>query len=154
MLHTLEKIKNEHDNFLKWVETLKGISNKTWSNPYSEGKWSPSEIIAHLMFWDRFLLNLSIIDVQPGDNLPNFPPVQEENERAAKYARETKSKDQLIDEFLNVRKEFVHLINELNEDQLYIPFKVGNHDYTVISLLEDFQGHDKHHQVQIQSVTK
>lgn len=152
MTHTLEQIKQEHESFLKWVNNLKTISNNTWSSPYTDGKWSPSEIIAHLLFWDRFMLSLSIIDVQPGDCLPDFPPIQEENERAAKYAREIESKEQLIEEFIETRKNFLSQINELNEDQLNIPFKVGNHSYTVLSLLEDFQGHDLHHKQQIQSV--
>ncbi|KAA0548143.1 DinB family protein [Bacillus sp. BGMRC 2118] len=152
MQHSFEEIIKEHESYLKWVETLKNSSIETWSSPYSAGKWSPSEIIAHLLFWDRFLLNLSIIDVQPGDHLPGFPPVEEENEKAAKYARESVSQGTLIDEFLTVRKEFITMIHALNEDQLNIAFKIGNHEYTVISLLEDFQSHDRHHQLQIQSV--
>src|SRR5690606_30653208 len=38
-----------------FVQSLKGIPERWWLMPIAEGKWSPGEIIAHLIEWDRFL---------------------------------------------------------------------------------------------------
>jgi hypothetical protein len=151
LLDTLEKIKEEHLQFLIWVKSIEDMPDKKWRAPYATGKWSPSEIVAHLLFWDRFLLSLTIPAVNDGDMLPPFPPVEEENQKAAIYAG-SKSKKDLIEEFIQVRNEYTKQLDSLNEEMLSISFKVGEHSFTILSLIEDFQGHDFHHQKQIQAV--
>ncbi|MFD1735601.1 DinB family protein [Bacillus salitolerans] len=152
MIDSHEQVMKEQASFVNWVKSLSKMSNEQWFMPYSEGKWSSSEIISHLLSWDQFLISLNIMKIQEGDVLPSFPPIQEVNEKAAHYAREIVSKDELIHQFVETRKRYMNQLSTIGEEDYSRSFKIGTFEFTILSLIEDFQGHDHHHQKQIQLV--
>jgi hypothetical protein len=48
-----------------FVHSLKYIPEECWLMPISDGKWSPAEIIAHLVEWYWFLLTGGWISLNP-----------------------------------------------------------------------------------------
>ncbi|MEI0739870.1 maleylpyruvate isomerase N-terminal domain-containing protein [Paenibacillus sp. JTLBN-2024] len=41
---------------IRFAESLERLSEEQWAGPIAEGKWSPRDIISHMMLWDRYFL--------------------------------------------------------------------------------------------------
>lgn len=52
-----ENLINNLKHYADWLEILEEIEDEKWITPIAEGKWSVSEIVSHIMFWDQHILS-------------------------------------------------------------------------------------------------
>jgi hypothetical protein len=148
------EIRDHYVNFQEWLESLNELDDQAWFAPIAEGKWSTAAIISHLLFWDRYSFKERFPVFQQDAQLERFPNFQEVNDGAKEYAHSGVSKKQLIQEIVNEREQYFHLIEKFGDDGLDIPFSIGDHQLTVGEYFIDFIGHDLHHQKQINEAIK
>ncbi|MGM0635660.1 MAG: DinB family protein [Bacteroidota bacterium] len=115
---------------------------------YEEGKWTPKEILQHLVDTERIFayraLRVARFDTT---DLPGF----DENKYVATSIANLKSLDQLLDEFISVRKASIGLYKGFNEEML---LQIGQADQSPISVRAIafiLIGHSIHHQNVIKS---
>jgi uncharacterized damage-inducible protein DinB len=148
-MRTIEEMKNHYKNFDSWVLSLKQLLHGEWLQPIDEGKWSSAEIISHIIAWDRFTLDQRLEKFMGNDVLDPFPDFQSVNDRAAEYAKSGVTKNEMIDEFIEVRSALVEGFLKFEGAVHQFHFKIGKHPFTIASYMEDFIGHDLHHKAQI-----
>ncbi|MDP4169888.1 MAG: DinB family protein, partial [Bacillota bacterium] len=107
-------------------------------------------VVTHLLFWDRYSFSERFPFFQEGASLTPFPDFQKVNDEAANYAHSGISKNEIINELLIVREQYIKLLNELTEEQLEISFTIGSHLLTIRDYFKDFVEHDLHHKQQIE----
>ncbi|WP_462409793.1 DinB family protein [Neobacillus sp. Marseille-QA0830] len=141
-------------NIIPFLEEIKERENdQAFFQPISEGKWSTAAIVAHLLYWDQYILNTRLPSMITMDVLPSgHIDVQAMNHVAETYAHSGIGKSELIDSFLTNRKK---LLDELNRVNLQKAFTIGSHQLTIESYILDMAEHDLHHINQIKdSYTK
>jgi uncharacterized damage-inducible protein DinB len=148
-MRTIEEMKNHYKNFDSWVVSLKQLLHEEWLQPIDEGKWSSAEIISHIIAWDRFTLDQRLGKLMGNDVLDPFPDFQSVNDRAAEYAKSGVTKNEMIDEYIEVRSALVEGFLKFEGAVHRFHFKIGKHPFTIASYMEDFIGHDLHHKAQI-----
>lgn len=119
-------------------------------SPISEGKWSSAAIVAHLLLWDQYIQNSRLPFMLAGDTLATGQvDVQAINNDAQNFAHSGISKEELIDQFINNRK---NLLEELEKVDLHTVFTIGEHSLTLEKYLVGMVEHDEHHMKQIKDV--
>ncbi len=153
-------MKNEvidsYASYLEWLERFDDWNEEQWVHPISEGKWAAREIVSHIMFWDRYLLETSIEQAMNQKDL-SFPDFEPFNQEAAEYARSGMNKAQLLDEAKKSRKKVIDRLLELPDDVLLCHLTSNGVDkcphtgepYSLLYIISDFCWHDRHHQKQI-----
>ncbi len=142
--------------YTSWLKTLKDIEEKVWTAPISEGKWSISEIIAHIMNWDHYLLTEILPAVKKGEGM-NFPEFDSFNKTASEYARSSVSQINLIEEAINMRESLVSEILKMSNEKINKPLPCNGlshcphtgEPYSLNYLIKEFIEHDTHHKQQI-----
>lgn len=146
-----EELLDHHDYFISWLKELNHIEEDKWYAPMEEGKWSIGANVSHIMKWDRYSVeHILLPDLQDGAVLPPFPEFEEFNRKAAAYAQGERTQGHLLAESVEARRSIRAYIDSLTEEELDLSFEVGDHLYTLREFFEDFMGHDKHHQNQIE----
>lgn len=145
----LSEIINHYEMFSKWLESLKKINDEQWKGAIAEGKWSVAAVVGHILLWDQYSLKERFPYFKEGAKLSSFPDFQKINDQAVEYANKQVSKDELIDELLAVRKQFLSLLDQMSEDILNTAFSIGDHELTMKAYFLDFVDHDLHHQEQV-----
>jgi uncharacterized damage-inducible protein DinB len=148
----LEEIKEHYAKFDGWIESLRNLNESEWHSPLAEGKWTVAAVVSHLLFWDKYSLEERFPRFKEGAILPSYPDFQLVNDRASEYAAKTASKDRILDELLDVRKEFHSNLGQMDHDRLAVSFKISDHQLTIGTYFADFIWHDLHHQKQIDAV--
>ncbi|MFC7366704.1 MULTISPECIES: DinB family protein [Bhargavaea] len=149
------KIIHEFGAYSNWLEKIKTIDSLVLMKPIAEGKWSPGEIIAHILKWDEHLNSSVIPDVLEGEGM-EFPEFGTFNRRAADYAR-TIMPEELILEARDARNRLVSRLLQLPQEVLVRPVPSNGETrcphtgspYTLIYIIGDFIYHDHHHQKQV-----
>ncbi|WP_349409770.1 DinB family protein [Pseudalkalibacillus sp. SCS-8] len=136
--------------FSQWVQSLESLSDDEWFQPLRHGKWSVSEIIAHLTYWDRYFLKERYPKMKAGAKLPRAIDVDVMNQRASLYAKSGVKKDDLIKEFLETRDLIVKAINARSEEDMDTVFFNRGHEETLRDYLINLCEHDRHHKLQIE----
>jgi hypothetical protein len=133
------------------LEDFKHMENDTiFFSPIDEGKWSSAAIVAHLFFWDEYILRTRLPLMVMLDTLPSSQvDVNAMNKDAETFAHSDISKIELIEQFINNRKQ---LIEELEKVDLQKVFKIGDRDFTIEKYLLGLIEHDNHHLEQIEAV--
>ncbi|MHC0038624.1 DinB family protein [Pseudoneobacillus sp. C159] len=150
----LIEIRQHHNSFNEWLESLLSVDDQIWYAPLSAGKWSTAAVISHILYWDRYSLGQHFPYFRQGATLDGFPDFQQVNNEAAAYAHNGVTKEQLLEEILAVREKYSKVIDRLREEDLEISFSIGGHTLTICDYFKDFIGHDLHHQKQIVEVLK
>lgn len=132
-----------------WLQSLSSVGSNCWLEPMQEGKWSMAEVIAHLLYWDRYVREQRIPFFLEGAKLPPAPEVESFNAEAARYARSGVGQLELLHEIVGERQAMLQLIASLTDEQWTRPFQVGQREYTLKTYLSGFAQHDNHHQEQI-----
>lgn len=155
---------NTHDMILRykafssWVAALNEIDQSLWTQPVEQGKWSVSEIISHLMNWDRYLLEAVVPTIRDGGTAIHFPEFDPYNQQAANYAKSGISQAALIEETIRMREQLVDQLLALSPEQYNRPITTNGvaisphsgQPYTLAYLVEEFVMHDQQHQAQIE----
>jgi uncharacterized damage-inducible protein DinB len=147
-----EQIIDHHESFKLWLNELKKINDKEWFQPMEESKWSIAANVSHMIKWDQYSLGEILPKVSEGAQLSPFPDFQRFNGEAAQYAHDVVNKEALIEEGIKTRESIIAYVNSVSDDDLQHSFSVGDQSFTLEEFFEDFIGHDKHHQEQIEEV--
>ncbi|MET3293275.1 UNVERIFIED_CONTAM: putative damage-inducible protein DinB [Brevibacillus sp. OAP136] len=144
--------------FVSWVATLNDLDESLWVKPISEGKWSVSESVSHIMNWDHYLLAQILPSVKKGEDMV-FPDFDTYNNLAIDYAKSGITKSELIKEVINAREQLVIQLLELPVDKRnkHIAVNGVSHcphtgtPYSLAYIVKEFIQHDNHHKEQIVS---
>jgi uncharacterized damage-inducible protein DinB len=147
-----EQIIDHHESFKLWLNELKRINDKEWFQPMEESKWSIAANVSHMIKWDQYSLVEILPRVSEGVQLSPFPDFQRFNEEAKRYAHDVVNKEALIEEGIRTRESIIAYVSSLSDNDLQHSFSVGDQSFTLDEFFEDFIGHDKHHQEQIEAV--
>lgn len=150
-----EKIIREFGAYSDWLGEIKTVEPSVLEKPIQEGKWTVSEIIAHILKWDEHLSDQVIPAVLDGEGM-EFPEFGPFNERAAAYAR-TITPGELIENAQDTRAHLISRLLELPKEVLERPVTSNGETncphtglpYTLIYIVGDFINHDTHHRKQI-----
>ncbi|UXH42872.1 DinB family protein [Rossellomorea vietnamensis] len=147
-----EQIIDHYESFKMWLEELKLLSEAEWFKPMEEDKWSIAANIAHIIKWDQYSLQEILPYIGEGAELPPFPDFQKFNGEAEDYAHRVVNQGDLIEEGIRTRDLMITFVKNAPEDDFGQSFKVGDQSFTMEEFFEDFIGHDKHHQEQIEEL--
>ena len=147
-----EQILDHHESFKMWLNELKLINEEEWFRPMDENQWSIAANVSHIIKWDQYSLREILPHASEGAELSPFPEFQRFNGEAEEYAHRVVNQEDLIEEGLKTRDSMLTYVNNLSEDDFQQSFKVGDQSFTLEEFFEDFIGHDKHHQEQIEEV--
>ncbi|WP_409294172.1 DinB family protein [Peribacillus sp. SCS-26] len=142
--------------YSSWLDSLRDIDEALWSGPIAEGKWSISEIIAHIKNWDDHLLLNVIPSVCSGKGM-DFPEFYSFNEKASTYAKSAITQTQLLNESITSRELLVQKLSELSTETLHTSTTANGVShcphtgtpYSLIYIVNEFTDHDFHHKNQI-----
>ncbi len=123
-------------------EFLKSIPEEKGDYAYADGKWSVKQVIIHITDTER-VFAYRTLTIARGDNthLPGY----DENIWADNCDSEKRSLDDVIEEFLSVRKSTVHLVKSFDEKIFSRKGTANNNPASVIALLYVIAGHELHH---------
>ncbi|MCM3784568.1 DinB family protein [Neobacillus mesonae] len=132
------------------VEILKfkELDDHCFLEPISKGKWSVKEIIGHLYYWDKFILEQHIPSMNEGANLRAFPNHDSHNKEAIEYINVFNTTRSLIDEFVLNRRLLIEKISKIDSNDKFT-IGSGKRLYTIDKYLKIFIDHDMHHLKQI-----
>ena len=124
-----------------------------WTIPIAEGKWSVSEIVSHIMFWDQHILS----EISKQIKEITFPDFDLKNKVAAEYAKSGVTKSQLLKEAKSAREELITAMNKMSEEKLEQPIFMNGEShcprtgmpYSLFFIMEEHSEHDTYHQKQI-----
>ena len=146
-----QQILDSHKDYQTWLDSLQDLSDDQAMSPYTNGKWSPNEIIMHLAEWDRFTLEKRIPDMREGAKLERFPEFEEFNAKAAKSAA-GHTFEETIAYAKKQRQLITSKLEEIDEKEWNKKFQIGDHTLSIEEYFTDFSEHDAHHKRQIEQV--
>ncbi|EJQ45031.1 hypothetical protein IEE_02512 [Bacillus cereus BAG5X1-1] len=145
-----ERIREEKLSLIEWCQTLNGISEDKWFQPFKKGSWAIADVISHFIVWDEFLMKYRIPYFISGQSVPNVPTdVEEMNKGAIKYARSGISKEELIDQFSFTRKQLVDQINQISARNFKDDYQFGTKRVRLNDYFSSLIQHDLKHKEEI-----
>ena len=138
-------------DFTSFLISLRKIDDQEWTAPIGKGKWSVSDIIAHIMAWDKNFLEVVIPKLLKRELviLEEDTDVQGFNNKAVKYGR-TLNQEQLLEKAVFYRSQIVTQLKKIPEDA-FSTTGPGTNSFTLSSFLQNmFLSHDTHHKRQIE----
>jgi uncharacterized damage-inducible protein DinB len=138
----------DYGKTIEELSRFKGLHEHRFLEPINEGKWSVKEIIGHLFYWDKFILEKHVPFMNQGAVLITFPDHDEHNSEAIQYISAFKTTSSLIDEFVEKRRQLIETMSGIDSD---VKFTIGSgkRQFTVEKYLNIFIHHDNHHLKQI-----
>ena len=127
---------NETEHFLR------SIPEEKYLYKYDEGKWSVKEVLQHIIDTERVFSFRSLAFSRKD---PNTFPSFSENDYAANSNADKKKWEDLIEEFVAVRRSTEALFDGFSEEQLYSVGKASNYEMGVKALGYTIAGHVAHH---------
>lgn len=139
---------NQYEDIIEKLFELKDYPEKILNEPISEGKWSIREIVGHLFYWDKFILEKMVPLMANEMVLPPFPNHNLHNKEAVAHLKKYKNVREIIDDFAKTRKQLVKELKELDRD---IEFHIENdpNSFSPEKFIEIFLEHDIHHLNQV-----
>ncbi|MBW7453891.1 DinB family protein [Paenibacillus sepulcri] len=131
--------------FTSWIAGLNKLDDDLWTKPISEGKWSVSEIVSHILNWDNHIISQILPAVRKGKNI-TFPDIETYNQKASQYAKSGITQSALIDEVIRTREHLVAQLLEMPDDLYH-----AHLNYSLAFLIQEFVLHDDQHKEQIES---
>ncbi|RIW38511.1 GNAT family N-acetyltransferase [Bacillus salacetis] len=142
-----EKIINQKRELAEWVLIFKQLPDNLWFKPFKEGSWGTAEVISHFLHWDQFVIDNRLIPFLRNEQPPQADvTVDRLNETAAVLAR-SMNKEDLIDLFVNIRKELTGYLQEMPEEAF--AQKVPGKSITWNGYFQGLIEHDERHKKQI-----
>lgn len=132
-------LKKQEENV---VSFFKSIAEDKRLYKYAEGKWTIQEVLQHVIDCERVFQFRALVFSRKDPN--TFPSFDEDN--YSKYSNaNNKNWDNLIEEFVAVRKSTEFLFNGFSEKQLDEMGKASNYEMNVRALGYLIAGHLAHH---------
>lgn len=150
---TVEQIKKLFEEFAtaprRFFELCSGVPAIKLQRPVADGKWSPLQIIQHLVGCDKEALLPHIESMLAVDN-PDLPAYDQDAWMRMHGSVNDRMAVQLIDEFARLREKSSILLFDLSLDHW---LRRGQHEelgeITILDLCRNFTLHDTHHYQQI-----
>ncbi|APD05932.1 hypothetical protein UJ101_00384 [Flavobacteriaceae bacterium UJ101] len=129
----------------KVVIALKCKDSKDFELKKDSKKWSNKEIVGHLIDSGQNNIQRFIRAQYEEDPVISY----NQNEWVHYNAYQTFSSENIIELFRQVQLQIVHIWNNFSEENLVKTCIVGNQEYTVLFLIDDYLDHLKHHIKQV-----
>ncbi|MCM3612660.1 DinB family protein [Planococcus sp. MERTA32b] len=138
---------SEYEIYLASLNT-RITSDEEAHAPTAEGKWSVSEIIAHLGEWDRFMREERLPFMKEGAAIESLPDVDAFNRRAVENVK-THEFPYILANAQKQRALLAKAIEEMDPAVFKAPFTIGSHETNAADYFEGLLSHDAHHRRQI-----
>lgn len=147
------------DAFNNWVLKLEKIDEDLFFKPYKEGKWSPAEIISHITYWDKYILEELLPTIRQGAEITSIE-FELVNQPAAEYALSGVTMKHLLDCQIKARKELVKALEEKEVEAFFVNFTIDGEEIdsysgypnNLYNYMSSFIWHDNHHKDQIEEL--
>ncbi|WP_208588759.1 DinB family protein [Gracilibacillus suaedae] len=146
------------EQFNSSVNALEKVDEDLFFTPINEGKWTPAEIISHITYWDRYILEELMPQMRKGAKLESvaFDVI---NQPASEYALSGVTKTQLIQEQIEARNHLVEALKEKSEQEFFDTFvlngeeidRYSGYPHSLFNYISAFVWHDNHHKEQIET---
>ena len=93
------------------------MNENLWTKPTTKGKWSVSEIIAHIINWDHHLLT-EVLPSEGNEKGMEFPDFDTHNKIASDYDKTGISQSELLKKAKDKRELLVKELKEIPSDSL------------------------------------
>lgn len=137
----LEAMEESLNDFVAFIENF--VPSEKEDYKYQEGKWSIKDIVRHIIDAERIFayraLRFARFDKTP---IPGF----EENDYAANVNTALISMNNLLQEFILVRKSTIKLFESFSEKMLSSKGIASEKEISVLALGFTISGHAIHHQ--------
>ncbi|MFC4559452.1 DinB family protein [Virgibacillus kekensis] len=139
---------DKYESAIDTVVQLKEVPDAVLTEPIAPGKWSIKEIVGHMFYWDKFILERMVPDMKKGKTLIPFPDHDTYNAEATGYIDKFNPME-VMDVFAETRKK---LSGELQAIDSTERFTIVNEpgDFSPEKLVAIFVEHDEHHFRQIE----
>jgi uncharacterized damage-inducible protein DinB len=118
------------------------IPEEKWTHKYAENKWTVKEVLQHITDTERvFSFRALAFSRKDPHTLPSF----DENEYASNSNANNRTPQNLVDEFLIVRKSTQFLFDGFSSDQLNYVGKASTYEMSVKAIGYMIAGHFAHH---------
>lgn len=146
-----ESLVNKLTILCDFMNALMKMNSTLLREPIQNKKWSTIDTVAHLQFWDKYLLDRTIPSVRE-TGIVTFPDHDEYNQKAVRYAKNN-TVTEILFETINYRQKLIQVINSENRDVLSRHVTVNGYSncpntelpYTLALLIKEFTDHDTHH---------
>lgn len=134
--------------FCTEILDLRKLNSLNLTTPIAQDKWSPIQIIGHILYWDIFTLEKMVPLMKHGASLPAFPDHDQHNHEAMKYIERFENVNEIINEFVSTRNQLVKDCEKLDRS---ITFTIEEEPgpYTLERYIKIFLDHDIYHLNQI-----
>ncbi|MFS0671794.1 DinB family protein [Ornithinibacillus sp. 179-J 7C1 HS] len=143
----MNKTYQQFENMITEILNVRDKEESLLTDPISKGKWSIREIIAHLYYWDKFILEKMVPQMAQDAKLPEFPDHDSYNNEAITYLKDH-SVESIIELFVNTRKRLIKSLMRIGDDVKFTIGK-GKRHFSAESFTKMFVKHDVHHLQQI-----
>lgn len=145
-------LKNYEKNRIYFL-SLHTLPEEKLMKETEHSKWSIREIIGHIYYWDKFLLDVMLPEMLEGAALPEFPDHDTYNEKAMEHIIKFTSTKELLNEFSLTRESLLQNIEAVPADTA---FTIGKEkrSFTPERFMAMFVEHDDHHIKQIEAFLK
>ncbi|MGP4039721.1 DinB family protein [Gracilibacillus sp. D59] len=157
-MEKIEQLIQEFEQFNDWVRSLTKIEDDLFFEPIKKGKWSPAEIISHITYWDRYMLQDLIPKMTSGANVESaaFDVI---NQPASEYALSGVKKQQLLKEQIDARSQLVKVLKGKSEEEFFAAYTLNGEEidrysgypHSLFNYISAFVWHDNHHKEQIEA---
>ncbi|MBX2816905.1 MAG: DinB family protein [Saprospiraceae bacterium] len=135
-------IKTLHDNQMASKEYFRALSDEAWLHRYQEGKWTPKEILLHIIDAERIFcyraLRFARGDETPLAGFDQDAYVLTSNANA-------RSSSSLLDEYDSVRSSSLDLFRSFDDGAYDLGGMASDRPFTVLALGYITAGHEIHH---------
>ncbi len=123
------------------------LTRETWEAPIAPGKWNPRQIVAHLAYWDIWLLD--VLPAAANGVLPEAPSPEQENDanKRAVAAAADLDADATLEAFLDGRAEVLSAVTAIPEE----PASRWRREHALGRVTGGYPAHDHHHAAQIRA---
>lgn len=138
-----EEINSIFPNQAQQVQVFfNGIPEDKWSYQYAENKWTIKEVLQHIIDTERVFSFRALVFARKD---PNIFSSFNENEYAKNSHADDRKPENLVEEFLAVRKSTELLFKSFSETQLQAIGKTSNYEMSVRAIGYMIAGHFAHH---------
>lgn len=135
----VEGLKLQHDEILNFFKDLP-LAKQSYR--YTEGKWTPKDILLHLIDAERIFAYRALrIARNDKTALPGF----EENDYVDEANAEERSMNSLLEEYSDVRKATISLFLNFSEEVLKRLGEASDCSVSVRAIGYIILGHERHH---------
>lgn len=136
-------IKAALDKHLASFQNLNfAILEELGDRTYAPEKWTTKEIIQHIIDWERIFSYRALVYARQE---PTRPVAHDENWMTPHSKANTRSFQDLIDDFLFVRSSTISLFKTFDEEDLLQLAYSGDNEFSVLGFGFSMVGHQIHH---------